>query len=66
MMSASTCPGPTEGSVDVANNQKGGLVRHRLHECLHQHDVDHGGLGDNKKVTVERVVVAPLEADSRK
>jgi hypothetical protein len=29
--------------------------------CI-QHDIDHGGLVDNQQVTVERVVVATLEA----
>ena len=42
--------------------KQGGLVRHRLHERLHQHDIDHGGLVDNQQVAVERVVVAALEA----
>ena len=42
--------------------KKGGPVRHRLHQRLHQHDVDHGGLVDHQQVTVERVVVAALEA----
>jgi hypothetical protein len=44
--------------VDVANDQEGGLVGHCLHECLHQHDIDYGGLIDNQQVTVQRVVVA--------
>ena len=35
---------------------------YRPHERLHQHDIDHGGLIDNQHVTVERVVVAALEA----
>ena len=48
--------------VDVANDQKSGLVRHCLHERLHQHDIDHGGLVDNQQVTIERVIVAALEA----
>ena len=48
--------------VDVANDQEGGPVGHRLHERLHQHDIDHGGFVDNQQVTVERVVVAALEA----
>ena len=48
--------------VDVANDQQRGLVRHRLHQRLHQHDVDHGGLVDDQQVAVERVVVAALEA----
>ena len=29
---------------------------------MHQHDINHGGLVDNQQVTVERVVVAALEA----
>jgi hypothetical protein len=41
--------------VDVANKQEGGLVRHGLHERLHQHDIDHGGLVDDQQVTIERV-----------
>jgi hypothetical protein len=27
--------------VDIANDQERGIVRHRLHQRLHQHDVDH-------------------------
>ena len=42
--------------------KEGGLFRHRLHERLHQHDVNHRRLVDNQHVTVERVVVAALEA----
>jgi hypothetical protein len=54
MTSASTWPGPTEGSCSMSPTiKKGGLVRHRLHERLHQHDIDHGGLVDNQQVTVE-------------
>src|SRR5438105_9500284 len=48
--------------VAVADNQDGGLVGYRLHERLHQHDIDHGGLVDDQEITVERVVVAALEA----
>ena len=48
--------GPNRGKlVDVANDQNGGLVRHRLHERLHQHDIDHGGLSTNRS-QLERVV----------
>src|SRR5207253_2317376 len=50
--------------VDVANHQKGGVVGHRLHQRLHQRDVDHGGLVDDQQVAVEWVVVAALEAAS--
>ena len=63
MMSASTWPGPTEGKlVDVANDQEGGLVRHRLHERLHQHDIDHRGFVDHQQVAIERIILAALEA----
>ena len=54
---------PNRGKlVDVADDQKGGPIRRRLHQRLHQHDIDHGGLVDNQQVTIERVVVAALEA----
>jgi hypothetical protein len=47
--------------VDVANDQYGGHIRHRLQERLHQHDIHHGGFVDNQQVTVERIVIAGLE-----
>jgi uncharacterized protein YukJ len=34
--------------VDVADDQQRGIVRGCLHQCLHQHDVDHGGLIDDQ------------------
>ena len=41
MTSASTWAGPNRGKlVDVADDQGCGAVRHRLHERLHQHDID--------------------------
>src|SRR5690242_1211956 len=52
---ASMSPSGSSGAV-------GGPFRHRLHEGLHQHDIDQGGFIDNQQVTIERVVVAPLEA----
>ena len=62
-MSASTWPGPDRGKlINIADDQEGGPVRYRLHERLHQHDVDHGRLVDNQQVAVERVVVAAFEA----
>ena len=48
--------------VDVADDQESGPVRHCLHKRLHQHDVDHGGFVNHQQITVERVVVAALEA----
>ena len=55
--------GPNRGKlVDVANDQEGGPARQCFHERLHQHNIDHGSLVDNQQVTVERVIVATLEA----
>jgi hypothetical protein len=47
--------------IDIAHEQERGLVRHRFHEGLHQHDIDHGCLVDHQQVAVERVVVAAFE-----
>ena len=44
--------------VKVAHDQQGGLVRHRFHECLHQHDIDHGRPVDHQQIAVEQVVIA--------
>src|SRR6202140_3759111 len=43
MTSASTWPGPTEGSWSMSPTIKT-VVGYRLHERLHQEDIDHGGL----------------------
>jgi hypothetical protein len=48
--------------VDVPHDQKSGFVGHRLHEGLHQHDIDHGRLVDNQQIAVEWVIIAALEA----
>ena len=48
--------------VDVADDQERGIVRHRLHQRLHQHDIDHGGLVDDQQVAVELVVAVAFEA----
>ena len=48
--------------VDVTHDQEGGIIRHRLHQRLHQHDIDHGGLVDDQQVTVELVIAVALEA----
>ncbi len=48
--------------VDVADDQQRGIVRHRLQQRLHQHDIDHRGLVDDQQVAVERVVAVALEA----
>ena len=48
--------------VDIADDQERGIVRHRLHQRLHQHDIDHGGLVDDQQVAVELVVAVAFEA----
>jgi hypothetical protein len=40
---------------------RSGLVRHRLHQRLHQQDVDHRGLIDDQQVAIERIVLATPE-----
>lgn len=42
--------------------QKGGIVRDRLHQCLHQHDIDHRGLIDDQQIAVERIIAVAFEA----
>ena len=59
-MSASTCPGPTEGQlVDVADDQQGGAVGNRLEQGVHQQHVDHRRLVDDQQVAVDGIVPAP-------
>ena len=63
MMSASTWPGPTEGSWSMSPTiSSAASSGDRLHQRLHQHDVDHGGLVDDQQVAVERIVRVALEA----
>ena len=63
MTSASTCPGPTEGSWSMSPTiSSAALSGDRLHQRLHQHDVDHGGLVDHQQIAVERVVGVAFEA----
>jgi len=45
--------------VDVADDQQRGIVRGRLHQRLHQHDVDHRGLVDDLQ-SRERVFGLPV------
>src|SRR5207248_10826230 len=63
IMSASIWPGPTEGSWSMSPTiNRAAWVRHCLHERLHQHDIDHGGLVDNQEVAIGVVVLAAPEA----
>ena len=47
--------------VYVADDQQRGVIGHRLHQRLHQQDVNHGGLVDDQQIAVERVVAAAFE-----
>ena len=48
--------------VDVAHDQQRRAVGNRLHQRLHQHDVDHRGLVHNEQVAVERIIRVALES----
>ena len=47
--------------VDVADDEQRRIVRHRLHQRLHQHDVDHRGLVDHEQIAIEGIVGVALE-----
>ena len=62
-MSASTCPGPTEGSWSTSPTSiSAARWRHRLEQRVHQRHVDHRDLVHHQQVALERVLLAPLEA----
>src|SRR4029079_2600490 len=48
--------------VDVPDNQERVIVRHRLYQRLHQHDIDHGSLVHDQQVAVELIVATAFEA----
>ena len=57
--SASTWPGPTEGSWSTSPTRSSAAsVRHRLQQRVHQRHVDHRRLVDDEQVAVQRVVLA--------
>src|SRR6185437_15212527 len=63
MTSASTWPGPIEGSWSMSPTiKRAALSGTAFMSAWHQHDIDHGGLVDYQQVTVERIVVTALEA----
>ena len=47
--------------VDIADDQQRRVVRRRLHERLHQHDVDHGGLVGHEQIAIEGIVGVAFE-----
>ena len=62
-MSASTCPGPTEGSWSTSPTRiRAARWRHRLEQAVHQRHVDHRDLVHDQQVAVERVLLVALEA----
>ena len=49
-------PGSDGGElVDVADDEQRRVVRRRLHQRLHQHNVDHRGLVDHEQVAIEGI-----------
>ena len=63
MMSASTWPGPTDGSWSTSPTRiNAAWSRHRLQQRVHQRHVDHRGLVDDEQVAVQRVVLLAPEA----
>ena len=61
-MSASTWPGPTEGSWSISPTiSSAAFVRHRLEQRVHQQHVDHRGLVDDQQVAVERALAFRLK-----
>ena len=67
MTSASTRPGPTEGSlIDIADEQQRRPLRQGTQDGSRQRHVDHRGLVDDQQIAVERcVLVAPKAAGPR-
>src|SRR5271163_5252703 len=62
MMSAKHLPRPDRRElVDIADDKQRGIVRCRLHQSLHQHDVDHRGLVDDQQIAIEGIVGVALE-----
>ena len=62
-MSAEHLSRPHRGElVDVPDDQQRGSVRHRLHQRMHQRDVDHGRLVDHEQVAVDGVLGIAAEA----
>ena len=47
--------------VDIADDQQRRVIRRRLHQRLHQHDVDHGGLVDHEQIAIEGIVGVAFE-----
>ena len=55
-------PRPDRGQlVDIAHQDQGASIVHGLHQRVHQRHVDHRGLVDHQKITLDRVVLTALE-----
>src|SRR5260370_10698387 len=61
MISASTCPGPTEGSWSISPTIRSAAFWHRSHQRLHQHDVDHRCFVDHEQIAIEGIVGVAFE-----
>ena len=48
--------------IDVADKEHGGSIVDRLHQGVHQDDIDHGGLVDDEKIAGKRIVLVAPEA----
>ena len=48
--------------IDVADEEHGGSIVDRLHQGVHQDDIDHGGLVDDEKIAGKRIVLVAPEA----
>ena len=63
IMSASTAPGPTEGSWSTSPTSKqGAVIRHRPQQLVHQGRIDHRDLVDHHQLAIERLVLVVFEA----
>ena len=51
--------------VDIADDEQRRTVRRRLHQRLHQHDVDHRGLVDHEQIAIDATDAARRQAGLR-
>lgn len=57
-------PGPTEGQlVHVADQEQPRVIRNRLQDLVHQHDIHHRGLVDDHEIGFQRILGIALEAE---
>ncbi len=61
MMSARTCPGPTEGNWSMSPMINRPAGREPRAKDRHQHHIDHRRLVDDEQITFERTIWTALE-----